>query len=156
MRIRFAVSFICLFLLFVLRPAANAQTVNGNINAAFAVGKWKESHEGVTLFCVRVTTQKDVIKGNSNGVCFLTEAQASAKDAVTMSTNTFLVTGWDDHTLTAVTEFYADKNGDQTDKTSPGALKFVFRLVLNFETHQMTKFVEASSGGTLGYHLASQ
>ena len=153
MRIRFAV---CLFLLFVWRPAANAQTVNGNINVAFAVGKWKESHEGVSLFCARVTTQKDVIKGNSNGVCFLTEAQASAKDSVAMSTNTFPVTSWDDHTLTAVTEFYADKNGDQTSKTSPGAMKFVFRLVLNFETHQMTKFVEASTGNTNGYHLEDQ
>ncbi len=153
MRIRFAV---CLFLLFVWRPVANAQTVNGNINVAFAVGKWKESHEGVTLFCARVTTQKDVIKGNSNGVCFLTEAQASAKDSVAMSTNTFPVTSWDDHTLTAVTEFYADKNGDQTSKTSPGAMKLVFRLILNFETHQMTKFVEASTGSTVGYHLENQ
>jgi hypothetical protein len=138
MRIRFAVGLICLFLSFVLRPAADAQTVNGNINAAFAVGKWKESHEGVSLFCVRVTTQKEVTKGNSNGVCFLTEAQSSAKDSITMSTNTFAVTSWDDHSLTAITEFYADKNGDQTDKTSPGATKYVFRLVINFETHQMT------------------
>jgi hypothetical protein len=147
---------ICLFVLFVWQPAADAQTVNGNVNVAFAIGKWKESHEGVTLFCARVTTQKDVIKGNSNGVCFLTEAQASAKDSVTMSTNTFPVTSWDEHTLTAVTDFYADKNGDQTDKTSPGAIKFVFRLVLNFETHQMTKFVEASTGNTAGYHLTDQ
>jgi hypothetical protein len=145
-----------LFPLPVLRPAANAQTVNGNINAAFAVGRWKESHEGASLFCARVTTQKDVIKGNSNGVCFLTEAQASAKDSITMSTNTFPVTSWDDHTLTAVTEFYADKNGDQITKTSPGAIKFVFRLVLNFETHQMAKFVEASAGNTIGYHLEGQ
>jgi len=156
MRIRFGVSLICWFLLFVLRPAANAQTVNGNINAAFAVGKWKESHEGVSLFCASVTTEKEVTKGNSNGVCFLTEAQASAKDSVVMSTNTFPVTSWDDHSLTALTDFYADKNGDQTSKTSPGAIKFVFRLVLNFEAHQMTKFVEASTGNTLGYHLESQ
>lgn len=153
MRIRFAFGLICLFPLFALRPAANAQTVNGNNDAAFAVGKWKESHEGVSLFCARVTTQNEVIKGNSNGVCFLTEAQASAKDAVVMSTNTFAVASWDAHTLTAVTEFYADKNGDQT---SPGSIKYVFRLVLNFETHQMTKFVEASTGNTVGYHLADQ
>ncbi len=156
MMIRLALGLICLFLMFFLRPAANAQTVNGNINVAFAVGKWKESHEGVSLFCARVTTQKEVIKGNSNGVCFLTEAQASAKDTVTMSTNTFPVTSWDDHTLTAVMDFYADKNGDQTEKTSPGAIKFVFRLALNFETHQMTKLVEASTGSTVGYHLADQ
>ncbi len=146
---------ILLFLLFVWRPA-DAQTVNGNIDAAFAVGKWKESHEGVTLYCVRVTTQNDVLKGNSNGVCFLTEAQASAKDAVVMSTNTFPVTSWEEHTLTAVTEFYADKNGDQVSRTSPGAIKVVFRIVLNFETHQMTKFVEASTGSTIGYHLVDQ
>jgi hypothetical protein len=147
---------IYLFLAFVLQPGADAQTVKGNINVAFAVGKWRESLEGVSLFCARVTTQKDVIKGNSNGVCFLTEAQASAKDTVIMSTNTFPVTSWDDHSLTAVTEFYADKNGDQTDKTSLGATKFVFRLVLNFDTHQMTKFVEASTGNTNGYHLVDQ
>ncbi len=140
----------------LLSVSTNAQTVNSNINAAFAVGKWKESHEGVTLFCVRATTQKEVVKGNSNGVCFLTEAQASAKDSVTMSTNTFPVTSWDDHTLTAITEFYADKNGDQTSKTTPGAIKFVFRLVLDFDAHQMTKFVEASTGNTVGYHLENQ
>ncbi|MBZ5525125.1 MAG: hypothetical protein LAP21_23105 [Acidobacteriia bacterium] len=142
--------------LIALQPAATAQTVNGNNDVAFAVGKWKESNEGVSLFCARVTTQKEVIKGNSNGVCFLTEAQARAKDSVDMGTNTFAVVNWDDHTLTAVTEFYADKNGNQTSKTSPGAIKVVFRLVLNFETHQMTKFVEASSGKTVGYHLAAQ
>jgi hypothetical protein len=153
-RIRFGVGLICWFLLFVL--ATHAQTVNGDNDAAFAIGKWKESHEGVSLFCARVTTRKDVIKGNSNGVCFLTEAQASAKDAVAMSTNLFPVASWDGHSLTAVTEFYADKNGDQTDKSSPGALKFVFRLVLDFDKHQMTKFVEASTGTTGGYHLVSQ
>ena len=98
-----------MFPLFLSRPAANARTVNGSNDAAFAVGKWKESHEGVSLFCGRVTTQKEVIKGNSNGVCYLTEAQASAKDAVTMSTNIVPITSWNDHTLTAVTEFYADK-----------------------------------------------
>ncbi len=147
---------ICWFLLFALWPAANAQTVNGDIDAAFAIGKWKESREGVSLFCARVTTEKEVTKGNSNGVCFLTEAQASAKDSVAMSTNIFPVTSWDSHSLTAVTEFYADKNGDQTTKNSTGAIKFVFRLVLNFEAHQMTKFVEASTGGTRGYHLEGQ
>lgn len=147
---------ILLLFLFVCGLAANAQTMNGNNDVAFAVGKWKESHEGVSLFCARVTTQKEVIKGNSNGICFLTEAQATAKDAVVMSTNTFPVTSWDDHTLTAVTEFYADKNGDQTSKSSPGAIKYVLRLILNFETHQMTKYLEASTGNTLGYHLTDQ
>jgi hypothetical protein len=73
MRIRLAFGFVCLFLLFIWRPAADAQTVSGNNDLAFAVGKWKESREGVTLYCVRVTTQKEVLKGNSNGVCFLTD-----------------------------------------------------------------------------------
>jgi hypothetical protein len=116
----------------------------------------KESKEGVTLFCVRATTQQEVVKGNSNGVCFLTEAQASAKNSVVMSTNTFIVTSWNDRSLSAVTEFYANANGDQTSKASPGAIKFVFRLVLDFESHQMTKFVEASTGNTTGYHLENQ
>ena len=148
--------YVLLVLLFVLPTAAMAQTVNGNLDAAFAIGKWKESHEGVSLFCVRVTTQEDVLKGDSSGACFLTEAQATGKDAVTMSTNTFAVTAWDEHTLTAIAEFYADKNGDQASKLSPGASKFVTRLVLNFETHQMTKFVEPGAGNTRGYHLVDQ
>lgn len=143
-------------LLLALSAAASAQAVNGNINAAFAVGKWKESHEGVSLVCVRVTTQKDVIKGNSTGACFLTEAQAIAKDSVTMSTNAFDIMSWDEHSLTAATDFYADKNGDQTAKSSPGAIKFVFRLVIDFDKHQLTKFVEADTGKTVGYHLESQ
>ena len=73
-----------------------------------------------------------------------------------MTTNTFAVTNWDDHTLTASTEFYADKNGEQTSKSSPGAIKFVFRLVLDFDTQQMTKFVEPGAGTTRGYHLVDQ
>jgi len=149
------VALLCLVPLLWLEPT-QAQTVNGNVEAAFAVGKWRESHEGVTVYCVRVTTQKEVLKGNSNGVCFLTEAQASAKDSVTMSTNTFAVTSWDENGLTALTEFYADKGGNQTTKDSPGAIKFAFRLVLNFGVHQMTKFVEASTGNTVGYHLQTQ
>ena len=148
--------YLMLFLLLALPAGANAQTVNGNLDAAFAVGKWKESHEGVSLFCVRVTTQEDVLKGDSSGACFLTEAQANAKDSVTMSTNTFAVTSWDEHTLTAVTEFYTDKNGDQTSQSSPGAIKFVLRLVLNLDAHQLTKFVEPGTGNTRGYHLVDQ
>jgi len=148
--------YLTLSLLLALPPVAKAQTVNGNINMAFAVGKWTETHEGASLFCARVTTKNEVIKGNSNGVCFLTEAQATAKDSVLMSTNMFDVTTWDEHSLTAATEFYADKNGDQTDKSTPGAIKFEFRLVLNFEKHQMTKFVESNTGKTIGYHLEGQ
>src|SRR5215470_13338106 len=148
--------YLTLFFLLVLSAASNAQTVNGNIDAAFAVGKWKESHEGVSLFCVRVTTEEDVLKGDSSGACFLTEAQASAKDSVIMSTNTFAVTAWDEHALTAATEFYSDKNGGQTRESSPGATKFTLRLILNFETHQMTKIVEASNANSRGYHLVDQ
>jgi hypothetical protein len=154
MTIRLGFAFVSL--MFVLLPPAYAQTVNGNTDAAFAVGKWKESHEGVSLFCARVTTKNDVIKGNSNGVCFLTEAQASAKDSVTISTNTFVVIAWDEHSLSAVTEFYADKSGKETSKSSPGTIKFEFRLVLDFDKHQMTKLVEASTGNTVGYHLEDQ
>lgn len=156
MRVRLAFSLICLFFLFALLPTANAQTVSGNSDLASAVGKWKESNEGVSLFCARVTTQKAVIEGNSRGVCFLTEAQADAKDSVVISTNAYPVASWDDHTLSAVTELYVDKNGDQTSKTSLGAIKLVFRLVLNLDTHQLTKFVEASTGNTVGYHLVGQ
>jgi hypothetical protein len=155
MRIRFAVAFICVFLPFV-SPVAHAQTVNGNIDAAFAVGRWGESHEGVSLFCARVTTRREVIEGDSNGACFLTEAQAYAKDSVVMSTNLFTVQTWDTHTLTAVTEFYLDKDGNQVTQSTAGAMKVALRLVLNFDAHQMTKFVEASNGSTVGYHLVGQ
>ena len=147
---------IALLLLFGLAQQLDAQTVNGNTNAAFAVGKWKESHEGVSLYCARVTTKEEVTKGNSSSVCLLTEAQATAKDSVVMSTNTFVVTNWDEHSLTAFTEFYADKNGDQTTKSIPGATKFEFRLVLDFDKHQLTKYLQASTGSTKGYHLEPQ
>jgi hypothetical protein len=136
--------------------SAQAQTVNGSKDAAFAIGKWKESHEGVSLFCVRVTSTKEVVKGNSNAVCFLSEAQGIAKDSAVMSTNTFAVTSWDENGLAAVTEFYADKDGNQVDKSSPGSTKYKFRLVLKFGTHQVTKFVEYSNGNTLGFHLVGQ
>ena len=153
MRTRFLVGVLCLF--FLVHPA-RAQTVNGSTDAVFAVGKWRESHEGVSLFCGRITTQKEVVKGNSNGVCLLTEAQATAKDSVKMSTNVFAVTSWDEHSLTAVTGFYADKNGDETSESTPGAIKFVFRLVVGFDKHELTKFVEVSTGTTHGYHLEDQ
>ena len=38
--------------------------------------------------------------------------------------------------------------------SSAGATRRVF--LKNFETHQMTKFVEASTGNTEGYHLEDQ
>src|SRR5438094_2884383 len=60
--------YLMLSLLFVLPAAANAQTVNGSVDAAFAVGKWKESHEGVSLFCVHVTTQEGVKRRQQRSV----------------------------------------------------------------------------------------
>jgi hypothetical protein len=147
--------FLGLFLL-VLPPVACTQTVNGNTEAAFAVGKWKESREGVSVICVHVTTTKDVVNGVSSGACFVTEAQGKAKDSVSVSTNTFAVTAWDEHGLSAITEFYADRNGSQTDKSEPGAIKYTFRLVIKYDAHQVMKFVEASNGNTVGYHLEEE
>jgi len=82
----------------------------------------------------------------------LTEAEASAKDSVRMSTNIFTITTWNEHTLTATTDFYADQNGVETSKSNPDAIRFVLRLVLNFDAHHMTKFVESSTGSTKGSH----
>ena len=91
--------YLMLFLLFALPRAANAQTVNGSLDAAFAVGKWKETREGVSLFWAHVTNPNEVTKGKSEGACFLTEAEASAKDSVKLSTSMFRVTAWDEHSL---------------------------------------------------------
>ena len=88
--------YLTLFLLLCVLPVANAQVVAGSSQDAIAVGKWKESREGVTLLCTRDTFQ--TIK---DGVCFLTEAQATAKDALKMSTTVLTVTSWDEHGLTA-------------------------------------------------------
>jgi hypothetical protein len=41
-------------------------------------------------------------------------------------------------------------------KSNPAAIKYVFRIVLNFGSRQVTKFVEASTGSTVGYHLEDQ
>lgn len=110
----------------------------------------------MSLFCARITTQTEVLKGNSGGVCYLTEAQAVAKDSVMMSTNLFSVTAWDEHAVTATAEFYTDKSGNEVSKSSPGAIRFALRLVVNFDANQMTKFVESSTGTTMGYHLENQ
>ena len=59
-------------------------------------------------------------------------------------------------TLTTITEFYADDNGVETSKSNPDAIRFVLRLLLNFDAHEMTKFVERSTGSTKGYHLEDQ
>jgi hypothetical protein len=69
------------------------------MNSAFAVGKWKETREGVSLFWAHVTNPNEVTKGKSEGACFLTEAEASAKDSVKLSTSMFRVTAWDEHSL---------------------------------------------------------
>jgi len=157
--------YLTLFLLLCVLPVASAQ-VFGNSLGAFAVGKWKESREGVSLHCTRDTFQ--TIK---DGVCFLTEVQATAKDTLKMSTNVLTVTSWDQRGLTAHAYFsYAttsaqwkillddcvDKNRNKTRHSrggSCGAISGVIRIVLNFETDQVTKFVEASTGNTVEYHL---
>jgi hypothetical protein len=50
--------------LFGLLPTANAQTVNENIDAAFAVGKWKESDE-VDYILSRTAPKPIVLRSRS-------------------------------------------------------------------------------------------
>jgi len=117
-----------------------------------ASGVWEESHEGVSLFCAHVTNAVEVTKGHSEATCFLTEVQAIAKDFPDVSMKVFVIQTWDKHGLTAITAFYADKNGDETTVSALNAVKCTFRLVADFDTHLVTKYVEAPSK-TLGYHL---
>jgi hypothetical protein len=117
-----------------------------------ASGVWEESHEGVSLFCVHATNAVEVTKSHSEATCFLTEVQAIAKDSPDVSTNVFVVQAWDKVGLTAITTFYADKNGEETTASAPNAVKFTLRLVVDFDAHSVTKYVESPSK-TLGYHL---
>jgi hypothetical protein len=120
--------YLTLFLLLCVLPEANAQLVSGNSQGAIAVGKWKESREGVSLFCAKYPFQS--FKG---GTCFLTEAQATAYPASCV-----------------------DLNGNHLPYSRGGGcggIRVVIRIVLNFETHQVTKFVERSTGVTVEYHL---
>jgi len=142
-----------LFLVLLLSGLASAKaTVNGSADGLLASGVWEESHEGVGLFCMHVTNAVDVTKGHSEAACFLTEVQAIAKDSPDVTTNVFAVQTWDKRGLTAITTFYANKNGDETAASAQGAVKYTFRLVVDFDAHSVTKYVEAPTK-TLGYHL---
>lgn len=142
-----------LFLVLLSSIFASAKaTVSGSADGVIAFGVWEESHEGASLFCVHVTNAVEVTKGHSEATCFLTEVQALAKDSTNVSTNVFVIQTWDRHGLTAITTFYADKNGDETAASAPNAVKYTFRLVVDLEAHSVTKYVETPAK-TLGYHL---
>jgi len=142
-----------LFLVLTLSGFASAKaTVTGSADGVSASGVWEESHEGVSLFCAHVTNAVEVTKGHREGMCFLTEVQAIAKDSAVVSTNLFVIQAWDKHGLTAITTFYADKNGDETTASAPNAVKYTLRLVADFDVHSVTKYIEAPTK-TLGYHL---
>lgn len=142
-----------LFLILVLSGSALAKaTVDGNAGGLIASGVWEESHEGVGLFCVHVTNAVEVIRGHSEASCFLTEVQALAKDSPDVTTNVFVVQTWDSHGLTAITTFYANKNGDQTTAPAPDAVKYTFRLVVDFDAHSVSKNVETPTK-TRSFHL---
>jgi hypothetical protein len=142
-----------LFLVLLSSSFASAKaTVNGSADGVIAFGVWEESHEGASLFCMHVTNTVEVTKGHSEATCFLTEVQAIAKDSTYVSTNLFVIQTWDKHGLTAITTFYADKNGDETTASAPNAVKYTFRLVVDIDAHSVTKYVEAPAK-TLGYHL---
>jgi len=146
--------YLTLFLLLCVLPVANAQLVSGSSQGAVAVGKWKESREGVSLFCAKYPFPSIYVVGT----CFLTEAQATAKDAVKMSRTELFAESWDEHGLTAhaYPASCVDLNGNEMPYSRGGGcrgISVVIRIVLNFETHQVTKFVERSTGVTVEYHL---
>jgi len=142
-----------LFLTLALSGFASAKaTVNGSADGLLASGVWDESHEVVGLYCVHVTNAVEVTKGHSEAACFLREVQAIAKDTPSVTTNVFVVQTRDKHGLTAITNFYADGNGDETASSAPNAVKYTFRLVVDFDSHAVTKYMEAPAR-TLGYHL---
>ena len=58
--------------------------------------------------------------------------------------------------MVAVYAAVVHDNGSLRLQKQPDPSQYEFRLVLNFERRQMTKFVEASIGNTLGYHLVVQ
>jgi hypothetical protein len=124
----------------------------GNKNAVAGSGIWQENHEGVGLLCNHITTAEEVAKGSSEAVCFVVEAQALGKDDVQISRNLLMVKTWDKHGLTAITDFYFDKQGNEATASTPNAMHATFRLVINFDTHLATKYVEFPTK-TLAYHL---
>ena len=142
-----------IFLLLVLSGFTSAKaTINGNAGGLSASGVWEESHQGVGLFCVHVTNAVEVIRAHSEATCFLTEVRALAKDSPDVTTNVFVVQTWDSHGLTAISTFYANKNGDRTTASDPNAVKYTFRLVADFDGHSVTKYVDTAAK-TVAYHL---
>lgn len=141
-----------LFLMVVLSGFASAKaTVNGNAGGLVASGIWDESHEGVGLFCVHVTNIVEV-RGPSEASCFLTEVQAIAKDSPEVRTNVLAVQSWDSHGLTAIISSYTTKSGDPTIAQDPNAVKYTFKIVVDFDAHSVTEYVEAPAKN-LTYHL---
>jgi hypothetical protein len=145
---------IALALSSVFVPLTKAQlpspSFSGNADAARASGVW-ESHEGVSIFCGRITNLEAISLGESQAVCFVTEVQALGKDLTSVSTNTYIVKTWDQHRLVAETSFYADKDGNETVALGTST-KYVFRVVIDFDARSVSKFIE-SNGRTIGYHL---
>jgi hypothetical protein len=138
----------------VFAPLAKAQlptqSFSGNNDAARASGVW-ESHEGVSIFCGRMTSLDAIVRGESQAVCFVTEVQALGKDLPSVSTNTYIVQTWDKHHLVAETSFHADKSGNETPALNTST-KVIFRIVVDFDARSVSKFIE-SNGRTIGYHL---
>jgi hypothetical protein len=131
--------------------AANAaKPVSGNADMVTATGAWAESHEGVSLLCIHMTTPKAIAKGDSVSTCFLTEAEAEHGSKV--ATNFFAIEKWDQHGLIATTGFTVNKNGDEVPESSPDAIKFVIRIVVDLDKGTLTKNL-AGPKATKGYHL---
>jgi hypothetical protein len=141
-------------LLLIVATGANAQEVRGDADFVAASGSYVENHEGVSVFCVHATTATEVVKGNSVGVCYMTEVQAPAKESVFVATNVMEVQNWDQNGVTAITSFYAAPDGTETTSANPKAIKFTFRLVINLKAHTAAKFLESGTK-ILGYHLGA-
>lgn len=59
---------------------------------------------------------------------------------------------WDSHGLTAITSSYTNKSGDPTIAQDPNAVKYTFKIVVDFDAHSVTEYVEAPAKN-LTYHL---
>jgi hypothetical protein len=143
---KFLLSVVVFFL--SLTAFGQAPGVHGNSDRVFALGTWTETKERVSLFCAHVTTPKEVTKGNSESLCFLTESDGTKPFA----TNFFAVDKWDDHGLTATTKFTVDSNGNEVPASTPKGITFTFRLVIDFAKGTLTKYLEGPSR-TLGFHM---
>jgi hypothetical protein len=142
-----------LLLMAVLSACASAKaTADGNPGGLVASGIWEESREGVGLFCVHVANLVEVARGPSEASCFLTEVQATGKDSPEVRTNVLAVQAWDSHGLIAITTVYTNKSGDPATAQDPNAVKFTFKVVVDFDAHSVTKYVETPAK-SLSYHL---